>query len=76
MAGMERELMVKKLLKKYSMADQLIIALKFKKKLLINSNFSSYELFSGSKSKKIVTYSKNKEEFQEHFKNMIIILKK
>lgn len=45
-------------------------------KLLINSNFSSYELFSGSKSKKIVTYSKNKEEFQEHFKNMIIILKK
>jgi len=45
-------------------------------KLLINSKFSSYELFSGLKSKKIVTYSKNKEEFQEHFKNMIIILKK
>ncbi len=45
-------------------------------KLLISSKFSNYELFSGSKSKKIVTYFKNKEEFQEHFKNMIIILKK
>jgi ubiquinone/menaquinone biosynthesis C-methylase UbiE len=46
------------------------------KKMLISSKFSSYELFSGSESKKIVTYSKNKEEFQEHFKNMILILKK
>jgi len=45
-------------------------------KMLISSEFSSYELFSGSKSKKIVTYSKNKEEFQEHFKNMILILRK
>ena len=49
---------------------------KYVEKLLINSKFSSYELFSGSKSKKIVTYSNNKEEFQEHFKNMIVILKK
>jgi ubiquinone/menaquinone biosynthesis C-methylase UbiE len=45
-------------------------------KMIISSEFSSYELFSGSKSKKIVTYSKNKEEFQEHFKNMILILRK
>ena len=45
-------------------------------KILISSEFSSYELFSGLNSKKIVTYSKNKEEFQEHFKNMILILRK
>jgi len=45
-------------------------------KMLISSEFSSYELFSGSESKKIVTYSKNKEKFQEHFKNMILILRK
>lgn len=45
-------------------------------KMLISSKFSDYELFSGSKSKKIVTYSKNNEEFQEHFKNMILILRK
>ncbi len=43
-------------------------------KMLISSKFLNYELFSGSKSNKIVTYSKNKDEFQEHFKNMIIIL--
>ena len=45
-------------------------------KMLISSKFSSYELFSGSESKKIVAYSKYKEEFQEHFKNMILILRK
>ena len=45
-------------------------------KMLISSKFSSYELFSGSESKQIVNYSKNKEEFQEHFKNMILILRK
>jgi len=45
-------------------------------KMLISSKFSSYEIFSGSESKKIVTYSKNKEEFKERFKNMILILRK
>ena len=45
-------------------------------KMLILSKFSNYEMFSGSNSKKIVNYSKNKKEFQEHFKNMILILRK